>query len=585
MFDEASQKALLEEFFSENRGSLDQIEKHLLQLESSPENSDFLNTVFRNMHTVKGNCRMMGFSRLESLSHSAENLLDSMRSGRVVADQQVSSVLLGVVDLIRIGLDVIETQGVEGEDDFSTEIALIAEFSPAQESPDPEEEGGYDLNLDNGERMEGADITGPQESPPPEVATLPPTPPSGSPTAEGTGSSERLQSIQLTIERLDDLMRMVGEAGSSFNQLRYTIHQKPESVDQALEEMEYQIHQLQDEVLKYRLQPIGRIWESYHRLVRDLAMEMNKKVQLVVVGEDTKVDRNVLLAIKDLLGHLIRNAIDHGIEKPEERIAQGKPALGTLTLFAEQKHGQIIMQLADDGAGIDLERVIMIAVDRGLVSSEKVQELTHEALLQLILLPGFSTAETVSAISGRGTGMDVVKTDVERVGGTISIESKEEEGSRFTLSIPQTTALIPALLVHDGAEQYAIPQVNIIELISYFGREVGENIEGKMHALTVQVRNQLLPMVRLKRLVEIDVLSDSSHDIHAVRSREEVPMVIIQGGDGPYALEVDRIGEPVNLVVKPLGRCFAPISILAGTAILPDGSVSFLLNVSELNKG
>jgi two-component system, chemotaxis family, sensor kinase CheA len=561
MFDEETQQALLKEFFLENRESVDQIEKYLLQLESSPENRDeLLNTIFRNMHTVKGNCRMMGFEKLESLSHAAETLLELMRDNRVAINEDVGSILLDVVDSVRSGLVVIEQQqGAEGDMDFSAQIDLLARFSSQDDNSIAKENTSF--------------------------ASTPSLVESTGVLQKGSGGTvDRLQSIQLTIERLDDLMRMVGEAGTSVNQLRYAIREQADAVKPVLDTLDGQIQQLQGEVLKYRLQPIGRTWDGYHRLVRDLAIETRKKVLFTVEGEETEVDRNVLLAIKDLLGHLIRNAIDHGIESPEERKAKGKSSLGRLLLSAKQKDGQVIMALSDDGAGIDGDHLRNIARNKGLISERQSQEMEYDDLLKFIFHPGFSTVDQVSHISGRGTGMDVVKEAVEGVGGVVSITSKADVGSCITLRIPQTTALIPTLLVREGGVQYAIPQVNIVELISFVGQEVVENIEVKMHTLSVRVQDRILPVIRLKRVVEEEYSLDEEGDSFDLRQQKEVQMVILQADDFQFALEVERIEEPVSLVVKSLGEVFSHVKILTGAAIMPDGSVSFLLNVYELVK-
>ncbi|MBF0178653.1 MAG: chemotaxis protein CheA [Magnetococcales bacterium] len=559
MLDEATHAALMQEFFSENREALDRIERGLLQLETTPENREILNSVFRDMHTVKGNCRMMGFARLEALTHSAESLLDLLREGRLVFDQMIGNQLLGVLDAVRRSLVVIEGNGAEGEDDFAALIFQLEEFHGEAEANRPHNEPA------------------PAE-PPTEAATA------FRNDAEPVASA-RQESIRLSIERLDALMSHVGELGASFNQLKYALSSRRNLLDQALENLGQQIHVLQEEVLQYRLQPIGRTMETYHRLVRDLAVETRKKVLLDLVGEETEVDRNVLTSIKEVLGHLIRNAVDHGIELPEERVALGKTPIGHITLEASQKQGQIYLEITDDGRGIDVDRVRAKALERNLITPEQAREMPEGEVMRLIMAPGFSTAEQVSRISGRGTGMDVVQAAIDKLGGTITITSQAGQGSRFRLRIPQTMAIVPVLLVTDGAETYAVPQVNIVELISYYGQEVATQVEGKMQSPMVRVRERLFPLIFLSDQVAFRADGElATTGMPEVLAMPALHIVVLQSEEHCFGLAVDGIKEPASLVIKPLNRIFANIPILAGSAVMPDGSVSFLLNVAELVK-
>ncbi|MBF0626921.1 MAG: chemotaxis protein CheA [Magnetococcales bacterium] len=556
MFDEASQQALMQEFFSENREALDRIERGLLQLESIPNNRELLNSIFRDMHTVKGNCRMMGFERLEELTHAAESLLDLMREGRLVIDVRIGNQLLGVLDTVQRTLHTIEQTGSEGEVDFSALIVQLGQMQGA---------GGMELQEEHGEPRTDSD---------PESAPL---------RSDGDGGAGRIDSIRLSIERLDALMNQVGELGAIFNQVRYAVTRNPALVDQSLESLGQQIHQLQDEVLQYRLQPIGRILDTYHRLVRDLAVETRKKVVLDLVGEETEVDRNVLISIKEVLGHLIRNAVDHGIEAPEERSNRGKSPVGRVRLSAEQKQGQIYLEIADDGRGIDVNRVRVKALERGLITADQAMEMADPDIMKLIMAPGFSTAEQVSKISGRGTGMDVVQAAIDKLGGSVTIFSEYGAGSRFRLRIPQTMAIVPVLLVTACGETYAVPQVNIIELVSYHGAEVTANVEGKLQAPMVRVRERLLPLVALRQVVTHPTHGAAvARSVERIQAESALHVVVLQSEDRFFALDVDGIKEPASLVIKPVNRIFADIAILAGTAVMPDGSVSFLLNVPEL---
>ncbi|MEO5326767.1 MAG: chemotaxis protein CheA [Magnetococcus sp. THC-1_WYH] len=555
MFDTETQKALMEEFFSENREALGRIERGLLALESHPSDHGCINAVFRDMHTVKGNCRMMGFPRLEALTHKAETILDRMRENDVIINQEIGSSLLGVVDRVRKTLDVIAHSGSEGEIDFSTLIDTLETFAKSPSTT---------------------------ESPDAPVPTSPPQPKALA-SKETHAAPATVESIRLSLSRLDTLMTQVGELGASFNQLKYVLTRHPHQIEQVIELHGKQIQWLQNEVIQYRLQPIGQIWDQYHRLVRDLSVEIGKKVILDLVGEETEVDRNVLVAINELLGHLIRNAMDHGIEFSEERTGHGKSPIGRITLSAEQKHGQIFLAVRDDGRGIDPAMVLKKALATRLITPEQSAEMTDSEIIRLIMTPGFSTASQISTISGRGTGMDVVKAALDKIGGTITIASTLGVGSAFQMVIPQTMAIVPSLLIRDGDETFALPQSNVVELVSFYGDDITTHIEGKMQVPMARFRERLIPLVPLQRLVKRGGPRRSSHrEIERMHGASALHIVVLQTQETFFGLEVDAILGHTSLLIKPINRVFSHIPLLAGSAVMPDGSISFLLNVPAL---
>ncbi|MBF0157755.1 MAG: chemotaxis protein CheW [Magnetococcales bacterium] len=399
------------------------------------------------------------------------------------------------------------------------------------------------------------------------------------------GASTRLSSVQLSVERLDALINQVGELGASFNQLRYALARGVEETGTVMDALGQQLLRLQGEVLQYRLQPIGRIWEPYHRLVRDLSVETGKRVVLEFSGEETEVDRNILLALKESLGHLIRNSIDHGIESPGARLAAGKAEVGHVWLSAVQEEGQVLLTLADDGGGIDLARVRVKAVERGLITPSQAAEWKDSELIRLITSAGFSTADQVSRISGRGTGLDVVENAVLRIGGSMTITSEPGKGARFLLRIPQSMAIVPVLLVEEGAVSYAIPQANIVELLSFYGSEILSQVEGKIEMPMVRVRDRLLPLIPFGRVLARSGGGDRSgfRELERIRARRELHVVVLQCEGGRFGLEVEKIGEPMNPLIKPVGRAFSHIHLLGGMVVMADGGVAFLLNVAELH--
>ncbi|MBF0316844.1 MAG: Hpt domain-containing protein [Nitrospirae bacterium] len=549
MFNEETQKALLQEFMTESCDSLDQIERYLLKLEGNPTNKELLNAVFRCMHTVKGNCRMMGFCGLEELTHCAEGVLHMFRAGEISMTREMAGVLLAVVDRVREALLVIESTGQEGNFDFSVQLDKLQRLQKTV-TLDLTQPDDYDIDDDgSSSRVEAMSVN--------------------------------LETIHLPIKRLDGLMNIVGEMVVTFNQLRYSI---AHNLETNIEEMAHHLQTLQDEVIKYRLQPIGRIWETYHRLVRDLAVESGKKVYLQMSGEDTEVDRVVLLSIKDILGHLIRNAVDHGIEPPDVRQDKGKPPLGRIELASQQRHGQIYIDVSDDGAGIDVNSTRAKAVELGLITPQQAEGISDGDAFKFIMEPGFSTARKVSKISGRGMGMDVVKREVEKVGGTISILSTADKGTRFRICIPQAMAIVPVLLVRASEQRFAVSQADIIELLSFYDEDIRDNVQRKMQRLMVRVRRRLVPLLRLEQVIGWDWQGSGGDYAEAFRLKRQCHVVFLHCEDGDFGLEVDEIEEPISLVIKPLLRMFAHIPILSGSAIMPDGSVSFLLNVSEIGK-
>ncbi|MBF0613499.1 MAG: chemotaxis protein CheW, partial [Magnetococcales bacterium] len=331
--------------------------------------------------------------------------------------------------------------------------------------------------------------------------------------------------------------------------------------------------------LQYRLQPVGGLWNSYQRLVRDLAMETGKRIFLEMEGEQTRVDRSVLLALKEVFVHLIRNAVDHGLEGVEERVAKGKSPVGRIRLMADQRHGQVYIQVVDDGRGMDVERIKQKAVSMSLISLQQAQELSDSDARALIFSPGFTTADHVGRISGRGAGMDAVRVAVEKVRGVIEVESQPGLGTTIRLRIPQTMAIVPALMVLCEESWYGIPEAQVVELLSFYGAEIASFIEGKLGQPMVRVRGQLVPLLPLE-----DIFHASPADLSHILSADCVHVVILQGEGGQFGLRVENIGEIAHLVVKPLTGVLATTGLFSGAVVMADGRVSMLLDVVEVGR-
>jgi two-component system, chemotaxis family, sensor kinase CheA len=334
--------------------------------------------------------------------------------------------------------------------------------------------------------------------------------------------------------------------------------------------------ELQEGVMKTRMQPIRNIWEKFPRVVRDLAVECGKQVQIHLEGKETELDRTIIEAIKDPLTHLVRNAVDHGIESPELRKKNGKPAPGRLSLRAFHEGGQVNIEISDDGAGLNLERIVQKAIDNGLVSPDQAARLNDREIAQLVFAPGFSTAAEVSNVSGRGVGMDVVKTNIEKVGGTVDIQSQLGQGTTIKIKIPLTLAIIPALIVTCGGDPYAIPQASLLELVRLEGEQARKGIE-RLHDVAVyRLRGRLLPIVSLRKEFEIEQRSTEHAD---AADDEVVNIVVLQAGERQFGLVVDSICDTEEIVVKPLGKQLKGIPVYAGATIMGDGKVALILDV------
>ena len=327
--------------------------------------------------------------------------------------------------------------------------------------------------------------------------------------------------------------------------------------------------------MKTRMQPIGNIWAKFPRVVRDVSLELGKSVQLVMEGKETDLDRTIIEAIKDPLTHIVRNAVDHGVEDPAIRTQRGKAAEGVLRLRAFHEGGQINIEIADDGAGIDPEKIRATAVRRGVITQEQAARMSDHEAIRLVFAPGFSTAETVTNISGRGVGMDVVKTNIEKIGGQVDIQSRVGEGTTLKIKIPLTLAIIPALIITsaDGA-RYAIPQVNLLELVRLEAEAAASAIERIKGAQFYRLRGNLLPLVHLHRALELQ--SYQGEGDHAIN------IVVLKADNRQFGLVVDRINDTEEIVVKPLGKQLKGVSVFAGATIMGDGTVALILDVLGL---
>lgn len=577
---------IIKEFLIESFEILDQLDQDLIELEERKTDAELIARIFRGVHTIKGTCGFLSYTKLEGVAHAGESLLSKVRDGVLGVTPEITTTLLAVLDAIRELLKQIETQGAEGDGDYS---ALIAKLKRLQEGKSLAEEASTPAPATTKVATPAASelavvadtpvAEAPAEAPPVPVQTETPTPkpkaavkPSKKAETNDTrGRSVADSTIRIDVSLLDNLMNLVGELVLTRNQIiqHSSKTNDPEFVS-TTQHLNLITTELQESVMKTRLQPIGIIWNKFPRTVRDTALSCGKVARLVMEGEDTELDKTIIEAIKDPLTHIVRNSVDHGIETPKERIAAGKPAEGRLLLKAYHEGGQVNIEISDDGAGINTGKVLAKALERGLVTPERAERMTEREIVNLVFLPGFSTAQQVSNISGRGVGMDVVRTNIEKVGGVIDLISRAGEGTTMRIKIPLTLAIIPTLIVSTSGDRYAIPQVNLLELVRLDREEAVQQIEMVHKTPVYRLRGKLLPLVYLNK--ELQVEPKASED-------GAVNIVVLHADDRTFGLVVDEINDTEEIVVKPLGKLLKNTSAYAGSTIMGDGRVALILDV------
>jgi two-component system, chemotaxis family, sensor kinase CheA len=613
---------VLKEFLVESYENLDQLDRDFVALEADPTARDRIAAIFRTIHTIKGTAGFLGFSRLETLTHSGESVLSLLRDGALTLTPALTSVLLEMVDRVRAMLRTIEATSEEGNEPFEDVLGRLNAFkdgtgaSTQASAPEP-----MVLWLAPNANSAGEAAAEPAPAPPePEVAAKAPEPPAASaparsserakpaeaaapesaapepaapePTAAAPAASTRGEeppqssaasgapvadsSVRVDVGLLDKLMNLVGELVLARNQIvQFGARIEDPGFISASQRLNHVATELQEHVMKTRMQPIGNVWSKLPRVVRDLAVTCGKQVRIEMIGKQTELDRTILEAIKDPLTHAVRNAVDHGIEAPEVRASRGKAKTGTLMLRAFHEGGQVNIEISDDGAGLKVDAIRKKAIERNLVTAERAARMTDRDLCQLIFLPGFSTAAAVTNVSGRGVGMDVVKTNIEKIGGTVDLLSTPGVGTTIKIKIPLTLAIVPALIVSSADQRYAIPQVNLLELVRLEGDQVKSAIE-RVHGTPVyRLRGRLLPIVFLNEQLERAQFSgdELSHSIN---------IVVLQADERQFGLVVDDVRDTEEIVVKPLGKELKGISVFAGAAIMGDGRVALIIDVIGL---
>ena len=664
---------LLSEFLTETNENLDVIDVELVTLEKNPDNPELIDNIFRLVHTIKGTCGFLGLPRLESVAHSAENILGKVRDGSMAASPEVVSLVLEALDRIKEIMGELEATEAEPEGEDSELIARLDAMASGEEvpaaapaaaaedepeaAPEPEPEPASseperelkegEVSLEELERV-FQETEGPVESdavaetsseaaPEPAAASEPATA-KAAPAKKPAGGGEKqaepsvaAQTIRVNVDLLENLMNMVSELVLTRNQLLQMVRNQSDSeFTVPLQRLSHVTTDLQEGVMKTRMQPIGNAWAKLPRIIRDLAHELGKKIDLEMLGADTELDRQVLELIKDPLTHMVRNSADHGLESTADRVAAGKSEVGKVVLNAFHEGGHIIIQISDDGGGINTDRVKEKAIANGLVGESEAEGLTDQQIVRFIFKPGFSTAAEVTSVSGRGVGMDVVRTNIEKIGGTVDVKTDPGRGSTFTIKIPLTLAIVSALIVECGGERFAVPQISVAELVRA-SDDSEHRIESINGTPVLRLRNRLLPLVQLRDVlgvgegtvsdcvarnlgyedaaerekadeevedpnlifggVEVDDVTDEAEaeeieeedalsfvDLTMERDDNEAFIVVTQVGSYRFGIVVDKVFDTEEIVVKPVAPFLRDIKAYSGNTILGDGSVIMILD-------
>ncbi|MES2729252.1 MAG: hybrid sensor histidine kinase/response regulator [Pseudomonadota bacterium] len=539
---------LLLTFLSETKDNLESLDNDLVRFEQEPNDHDLLSRIFRLMHTMKGSCGFLELTRLEQLAHHAENVLGSFRSGALQVTADHVTTIFAVIDRVRVLIASLEKDGIEpiGNDtDIILSLDAIASLAPKKSTFNA---AASVIHADIADDAAGAGTA---------------SAPSGAPST-----------LRVHVDVLENVMTMVSELVLVRNQLIQLsrVHKKTDFA-LPLQRLNHIVSDLQESVMKTRMQPVGNVWAGLPRIVRDTALDLGKKINLVMRGQDTELDRQVLDMIKDPLTHMIRNAVDHGIESPPDRRAAGKSDTGTIMLTAFHQGGYVIIEITDDGQGLALDRILDKILQTGLASEAELAVLTPEQIYQYISRPGFSTATQVTALSGRGVGLDVVRTNIEQIGGSLDIQSTPGSGTQFRIRIPLTLAIVPALVVSVHGQRFAYPQLAIRELVM-LSPDMLHRIEKINDTPVLRLRDQLLPLLDLRTLLEYPPTdSDTGQNRY---------VIVTQSGNTCFGIMVDRVYDTEEIVVKPMAKILKHIYAFSGTTILGDGSVIMILDPGGL---
>ncbi|MCB9230005.1 MAG: chemotaxis protein CheW [Deltaproteobacteria bacterium] len=626
----------LTDFFDEADEILERFYQNLNNILNT-FNRNLSNALYRDVHTLKGSAGLFGFKNIAEISHTMESILEPLRTGAIHPDEQLVDILLPGMDAIRGICDDLRKEEKESDKHqvmtssvITAMVGQVSDFVHGEINPEiaysfsdyfeteSELKHFYERIKNNSRGVVSSQEKYEEEKKPDAIDQIPVGDVSGSEKdtsensekgpgpileshirsdevkdmdsksqiSETSGSDQREsrdsgsqsinETLRVPVQILENLMNLVGELVLVRNQhMQYGTHSNDSELLNLNQRLNYVTAELQEEVMKTRMQKIGSILTKFNRVVRDLSKSLNKNCRLILDGVDTELDKTLLEAVKDPLMHIVRNAVDHGLETTEERVAAGKISEGKVEIRAYHEGGQVIIEITDDGKGLDPEKIINKALEKGVLKESDVEKMSDRDVFMLIFAPGFSTAEKISNVSGRGVGMDVVKTNIERIGGNIDLISVKGQGTTVKLRIPLTLAIIPALIVRSGAERFSIPQVKLVELVKIEKDEngVSKGIEELQGTQVYRLRGQLLPLINLNQILGID--SDGG-------SKDSESIVVLNADSGIFGLVVEEIEDSNDIVVKPLMQFLKDLSFYSGATIMGDGNIALTLDVTGL---
>lgn len=554
-------KEIVESFIIETKELLEKLDSGLVELEKRPEDLELLNAIFRYVHTIKGTSSFIGFEQMSELTHKFEDVLNKLRKGEIKVRSDIMDVMLEAHDLLKILLSKLEKKDLTPIE-IDNVVLKLEKISRGEVINKVEENlSENDTLMENNEKF--SSIGG------------------GTDVLQRRESKVIDKTIRIDVERLDELINLVGELVLGRNRLMQIISGVVEKFEgeatmreliDTVSQIEYLTSELQSVVMRARMLPIAKVFSKFPRLVRDLSREMNKKVELLIYGEETEVDKSVIEYIYDPLVHIVRNAIDHGIESPEERIKVGKPEKGKIILKAEHEGNYIVITVEDDGRGIDPDKIRKRAIEKNLITEQEAMSISDKDILNFIFIPGFSTASKVTNISGRGVGLDVVKANITKLNGIIDLQSTPGVGTKFILKLPLTLAIIQGLLVDVSGEVFIIPLSSVVEVVRVKSDQV-HSIKGKE---IIRLRDSILPLVRLGEIFNLKS--------NGYREKRNFYIVVLGLAEKKIGLVVDALIGQKEVVIKSLGSYLKNVKGIAGATILGDGTVRLIIDVAQVFK-
>ncbi len=606
LLNDPDMKEIFESFLIETREILEKLDLDLVKLESQPEDKDLLNEIFRSFHTIKGTSGFLGLVKLQALTHKLEDILNKLRKGEITINDDLMNGILKGFDSITELIDVVESNKNEdyNSEEVTQELQTLLEKvingegkkeekpktskkkksaktgkttepEVKEEQPEVDNKNQNESGIQNDEKPKEEKTADKKEEPKivnKEVRKI-------DEPAKKSSAKIVEQTIRVDVERLDDLLNLISELVLGRNRLLqindeathlYEGTKLAHDLADTARQIDLMTTELQLAIMKTRMIKIGKVFNRFPRLIRDLSKETGKEVQLVIKGEETELDKTLIEEINDPLVHLIRNSVDHGIENPDDREKNGKPRKGTVILSAEHEGNDIIISIEDDGGGIDPGKILNKAIQKGIISKEKSKDLTKQEIFNLLFAPGFSTAEKVTNISGRGVGMDVVKTNVTKLHGIINIDSELGKGTKVVIKLPLTLAIIQGLLVEVAGETIVIPLSSVVEVI----RVTNEEVYPVNGTECVKLRDRVVPLCNI---------DSALYHINSKENNSEYQHVVIVGiAEKRVGIKVDKLIGQKEIVIKSLGKYLGNIDGIAGSTIMGDGKVVMIVDVAEL---